>query len=166
MGPVHWLKTFLGGLLPRRRARELGLAPDMLLGVGVDRLDYTKGSRSVSSRSNACSTGIRIPRALYLRATGGAEPRRIDRYRDLNENLVKVVDRINDKFRKNGYRPIILHRAHTNADRLPLLPRGGCLLRQQPARRHEPGRQGICRGQGRRTRRAGLEPVLPARRAS
>src|SRR3972149_3648910 len=36
----------------------------------------------------------------------------IDRYRDLNENLVKVADRINDKFRKDGYRPIVLFRAH------------------------------------------------------
>ena len=42
--PVRWLEN--AAPVHQARAdvrRELGLAPDALLGIGVDRLDYTKG---------------------------------------------------------------------------------------------------------------------------
>ena len=53
---------------------ELGLAPDALLGVGVDRLDYTKGIEERLLRSTAARALPRVPRPLHLRAARGAEP--------------------------------------------------------------------------------------------
>ncbi len=112
--PVHWLKDLPSADDCRAGVRvELGLAPDALLGVGVDRLDYTKG---VEERFLAVERLLdRHPeyRGRFTFVQIAAPSRvEIDRYRDLNENLVKVADRINDKFRKDGYRPIILFRAH------------------------------------------------------
>ena len=50
------------------------------------------------------------------------------------------------------------------AGRVPPLQGGGPLLREQPARRHEPGGQGVRRGARRRARRAG--PQLVHRRVA
>ncbi|OGI55781.1 MAG: trehalose-6-phosphate synthase, partial [Candidatus Muproteobacteria bacterium RIFCSPHIGHO2_12_FULL_60_33] len=112
--PVHWLKDLPSADDCRAGVRaEIGLAPDALLGVGVDRLDYTKG---VEERFLAVERLLdRHPeyRGRFTFVQIAAPSRvEIDRYRDLNENLVKVADRINDKFRKDGYRPIVLFRAH------------------------------------------------------
>ncbi len=43
--PVHWLAEQVASVAECRKRvrRELGLADDALLGVGIDRLDYTKG---------------------------------------------------------------------------------------------------------------------------
>ena len=56
-------------------AAELGLAPDALIGVGVDRLDYTKGiEERLLAVERLLEKRRRASRALHLRPAGGSEP--------------------------------------------------------------------------------------------
>ena len=112
--PVHWLKT----APPPEECRasvfaELGLKPDALLGVGVDRLDYTKG---VEERFLAVERMLeRYPefRGRFTFVQLAAPSRTlIERYRQLNESVEELAARINQRFARDSYRPIILHRAH------------------------------------------------------
>jgi trehalose 6-phosphate synthase len=112
--PSHWLRA----VPPVRECRaqvaaELGLSPDALLGVGVDRLDYTKG---VEERLRAVERLLeRYPafrgRFSFVQL---ASPSRtvIERYRQLNETVEALAARINERFSDGAYRPVILLRAH------------------------------------------------------
>lgn len=112
--PVHWLKL----VPPPEECRasvfeELGLRSDALLGVGVDRLDYTKG---VEERFLAIERLLeKYPefrgRFTFIQL---AAPSRtlIERYRQLNEKVEEIAARINERFAHDSYQPIILHRAH------------------------------------------------------
>ncbi len=92
---------------------ELGLRHDALLGVGVDRLDYTKG---IPERLLAVERALeRFPhlvgRFTFVQL---ASPSRtlIERYRKLNESVEALASRINERFATGTYRPIVLLRAH------------------------------------------------------
>jgi trehalose 6-phosphate synthase len=92
---------------------ELRLRPDALLGVGVDRLDYTKG---VEERLLAVERLLERFPALRGRFTFAqlAAPSRtaIERYRQLNVSVETLAERINARFGHDGYRPIALLKAH------------------------------------------------------
>ena len=80
----------------------------------------------------------------------------IDEYQSLDARVRAAAQRINDRF---GSRGLPADRAQDRAPRrrrasTTLLPRRRLLLRLQPARRHEPGGQGIRRRARRRARRA------------
>ncbi len=93
--------------------RELGLAPDALLGIGVDRLDYTKG---IEERFLSVERLLeRLPelRGRFTFVQLAAPSRTaIQRYQRLNENVEQLAARINTRFGQESYRPIILRRAH------------------------------------------------------
>jgi trehalose 6-phosphate synthase len=81
--------------------------------VGVDRLDYTKG---VEERMLAVERLLeRFPsylgRFVFVQL---AAPSRslIPQYRDLARNVTALAERINERFGREGYQPIILRRAH------------------------------------------------------
>jgi trehalose 6-phosphate synthase len=112
--PSAWLKT----VPPVDECRasvfaELDLAPDALLGVGVDRLDYTKG---IEERLLAVERLLERSPALRGRFTFVqlAAPSRtaIPRYRMLSESVEEVAARINERFASGRYRPVVLKRAH------------------------------------------------------
>lgn len=112
--PVQWLKT----VPPAEECRtsvfaELGLKPDALLGVGVDRLDYTKG---IEERFLAVERLLEQHPEFRGRFTFVqlAAPSRtlIERYLQLSERVEQVANRINERFGQDSYRPIILYRAH------------------------------------------------------
>lgn len=112
--PSRWLKTALSPAECRVSVfEELHLAPDALLGVGVDRLDYTKG---VEERLLAVERLLERFPALRGRFTFVqlAAPSRtvIERYRQLNETVEQVAARINERFASGAYRPIVVLRAH------------------------------------------------------
>jgi trehalose 6-phosphate synthase len=112
--PVHWLKDLPDPAGCRASVREeLKLPPDALLGVGVDRLDYTKG---IEERFLAVERLLELHPEFQGRFTFVqlAAPSRveIDRYGQLGEAVVRLVDRINSRFAKDSYQPIILRRAH------------------------------------------------------
>jgi trehalose 6-phosphate synthase len=92
---------------------QLRLREDALIGVGVDRLDYTKG---VEERLLAVERLLeRFPqyrrRFTFVQL---AAPSRvvIERYRQYNESVEELAARINARFGSDGYRPIVLLRSH------------------------------------------------------
>jgi trehalose 6-phosphate synthase len=112
--PVRWLAEIPS--IEDCRAKifaDLGLAPDALLGVGVDRLDYTKG---VEERLRAVSALLeRYPefRGRFTFVQLAAPSRtKIDRYRELNERVESIAAEVNARWGSGSYRPIILLRAH------------------------------------------------------
>jgi trehalose 6-phosphate synthase len=112
--PNRWAEAAPPPDLCRSAVRaELGLAPDALLGVGVDRLDYTKG---IEERLLAVERTLERFPHLHGRFTFAqlAAPSRtlIESYRALNERVEALAARINLRFAKGTWRPIALLRAH------------------------------------------------------
>jgi len=92
---------------------EMGLGKDALLGVGVDRLDYTKG---IEERFLAVERLLERFPAYVGRFTFVqlAAPTRslIDHYRQLDQAVERTTERINKRFGKQDWKPIILLRTH------------------------------------------------------
>ena len=116
--PNHWVAGAPSVAECRRGVREeLGLPADCLLGVGVDRLDYTKG---ILERFLAVERLLeRFPqyrgRFFFLQA---AAPSRtiIETYRRLGEDVEVLAARINERFGLKGPGPIVLLHKHTEPD--------------------------------------------------
>lgn len=93
---------------------ELHLPPDGRLGVGVDRLDYTKG---IEERFRAVERLLEQAPEWHGRFTflQIASPSRtlIERYSELNRSVEQLAERINARFGADGWRPIVLRRQHT-----------------------------------------------------
>jgi trehalose 6-phosphate synthase len=112
--PNHWTASSPPVTECRRAVfAELGLPSYVQLGVGVDRLDYTKG---VEERLLAVERLLERDPSLRGRFTFVqlAAPSRtaIERYRDLNDAVERLAERINHRFGKGSCRPIVLFRAH------------------------------------------------------
>jgi len=112
--PVRWVEKAPSPEECRGQVwQQLGLKPDALLGVGVDRLDYTKG---IEERLQAVELLLeRYPeyQGRFSFAQLAAPSRtKIDRYREMNEAVEREAERINQRFGSDGYRPIILFRSH------------------------------------------------------
>jgi trehalose 6-phosphate synthase len=115
---VEWPSRWAAGAPPAAECRravlaELGLAPDALLGVGVDRLDYTKG---IEERILAVERLLeRFPhlRGRFTFVQLAAPSRTaIERYRELNDAVEAATARVNRRFAAGEYRPVVLLRAH------------------------------------------------------
>jgi trehalose 6-phosphate synthase len=112
--PVRWVKDLPSVAECRAAVRsELGLGPDALLGIGVDRLDYTKG---IEERFLAVERLLERFPTLRGRFTFVqlAAPSRtaIERYRQLSERVDALAARINARFGTPSYEPIRMLRAH------------------------------------------------------
>jgi trehalose 6-phosphate synthase len=112
--PVRWVEEAPSPEECRAQVwQALGLKPDALLGVGVDRLDYTKG---IEERFLAVELLLeRYPeyRGRFSFAQLAAPSRtKIERYQQLHDGVVRLADRINQRFGKEGYQPIIMRIGH------------------------------------------------------
>ena len=89
-------------------------APDALLGVGVDRLDYTKGieERLLRGRASCCAATRSSAAASPSLQLAAPSRTKIERYRELNERVEARRRAINDTWGVGTYRPIVLLRAH------------------------------------------------------
>jgi trehalose 6-phosphate synthase len=101
----------------RKRVRErLNLAQNIKLGVGVDRLDYTKG---ILERFMAVERLLELePRWIgQFSFVQVAAPSRssIDEYQNLDARVRTAAARINERFGKDNYQPIILKIEHHDA---------------------------------------------------
>ncbi len=112
--PVHWLDGMPSVADCKKEVfAQLGLKDDALLGVGVDRLDYTKG---IEERLLAVERMLeRFPKYIgRFTFVQIAAPSRteIERYQALTETVERTVKRINERFGSGDYRPVILLREH------------------------------------------------------
>ncbi|NLC24744.1 MAG: trehalose-6-phosphate synthase [Oxalobacter sp.] len=103
----------------RHSVREqFGIADNILLGVGVDRLDYTKG---IIERFEAIERMLELHPDMIGRFTllQIAAPSRssLDEYQFFENRVLELANRINEKYGNNSYTPIILRiEHHTNDD--------------------------------------------------
>ena len=118
---IEWPPAPLAVQVPvpeaRRKVRErLGLDPDVRLGVGVDRLDYTKGilERFMSIERLFELEPRWIGNFSFLQV---AAPSRssIDEYQNLDARVRALAAKINERFGKPGYTPIVLKIEHHDA---------------------------------------------------
>ena len=114
---IDWPNAWAAAAPPADECRrsvlsELGLHPDAQIGVGVDRLDYTKG---IEERLGAVERALeRFPhlRGRFTFVQLAAPSRSvIESYRALNERVEALVARIDRRFGTDGYRPVVLLRA-------------------------------------------------------
>jgi trehalose 6-phosphate synthase len=93
--------------------RELGLPPDVRLGVGIDRLDYTKG---INEKFLAIERLLERQPALVGRFAfvQVAEPSRehLPDYRNAREQVVATARRVNERFGDGSTAPILLRESH------------------------------------------------------
>jgi len=112
--PARWAKNAPPVEQCRAKVfRELNLEPDTLLGVGVDRLDYTKGVEERLLAVERLLERFPVFRGRFAFAQLAAPSRTaIERYRQLNQTIERVAARINERFGQGNYRPVILLRSH------------------------------------------------------
>ena len=101
--------------------RKLGVKTEYV-GLGVDRLDYTKG---IIERLHAIEIFLTkypayIDKFTFIQISA---PSRTDipEYRNFTEKVIAEVNRINNKFRKNDWKPILfLYKHHSHEAIYPL----------------------------------------------
>jgi trehalose 6-phosphate synthase len=94
-------------------ARELGVPADVKVGVGIDRLDYTKG---INEKFLAIERVLDQQPALRGRFVfvQVAEPSRecLPHYRGAREQLAATARRVNERFGAGAIPPIVLRESH------------------------------------------------------
>lgn len=97
----------------------LGVPADHLLGIGVDRLDYTKG---IVERFQAVERMLELQPGMIGNFTFVqiAAPSRssLEEYQNFETRVRKMVTRINERFGNEHYQPIILKAEHHGQDLL------------------------------------------------
>jgi trehalose 6-phosphate synthase len=115
---IEWPLSGARTLPPAAECRTLvrerhGLPEDVRLAIGVDRLDYTKG---IPERMLAVERLLELEPGwigkLVLIQIGAPSRSRIPEYRDFEQRVRAEADRINQRFGRDGYRPIVLRAEH------------------------------------------------------
>jgi trehalose 6-phosphate synthase len=102
----------------RRRVKDrLGLPDGVCLAVGVDRFDYTKG---IVERLNAVERLLEkrpewIGRFVFVQVASPTRSR-LDEYKAFQEQVQRLVDRINRRFGNPAYEPVCLLATHHEHD--------------------------------------------------
>ena len=111
---IAWPDPWVEGQPPVEECRarvlaDLGLDPDVRLGIGVDRLDYTKG---IEERLRAVDRLLEtFPefRGKFTFVQIGAPSRsRIPQYQALNEAITDVAKEINARWSVGNWHPVVL----------------------------------------------------------
>ncbi|MBK6569596.1 MAG: trehalose-6-phosphate synthase [Burkholderiales bacterium] len=101
----------------RRVCERLGLPLDVCLAVGVDRFDYTKG---ILERLNAVERMLEkwpVWRGKFVLVQVAAPTRNsLDEYSSFQDRVARMTDRINGRFGKDNYKPIVLLAVHHEHD--------------------------------------------------
>jgi len=100
--------------------KQLGIEAEWL-GIGVDRIDYTKG---IPERLRAIERLLDKRPAFRERFTfiqiGAPSRTQIPRYQDLGMELERETERINQRFQTRSWKPIILlKKSHSHQEILP-----------------------------------------------
>jgi len=112
--PVRWLANIASVADCRAEVRsELGVPADTLLGVGVDRLDYTKGIEERLLAVEALLERHPEHRGRFVFVQLAAPSRtKIEKYRELSERVEALAEKVNARWGVGDYRPVILLRSH------------------------------------------------------
>jgi trehalose-6-phosphate synthase len=118
--PVRWVRDQQPVERCRARIRALhGMEPDRLVGIGVDRLDYTKG---IIERFLAVERLLElqpewIGRFSFIQI---AAPSRtvIDQYQHFAGQVHALAEQVNKRFGREGYVPICLLEQHHEPERV------------------------------------------------
>lgn len=112
--PVHWLDDLPSVAECRAKVlAELGLPDDTLLGVGVDRLDYTKGiEERLLAVDEALAQNPDLRGRFRFVQLAAPSRTRLPKYKDLNDRVEATARAINEKWGTPGYEPVVLRRAH------------------------------------------------------
>jgi trehalose 6-phosphate synthase len=101
--------------------KMLGLHPEQILGVGVDRLDYTKG---IVERFQAIERMLelnpeKVGKFTFVQI---AAPSRssLEEYQNFEARVRALAQRINQRFSSDGYAPILLKAEHHEHEELQL----------------------------------------------
>lgn len=118
--PVRWLKQQKPVKECRRNVRTAnGMPEDRLLGIGVDRLDYTKG---ILERFYAVERLLELEPKWIGKFTFVqiAAPSRsnIDQYQQFEAQVRALAGKINRRFGREGYEPICLKVEHHEPDQV------------------------------------------------
>jgi trehalose 6-phosphate synthase len=118
--PPRWLEALPDVATCRAMVRNrYNLAPDVIVGLGVERWDFTKGiierfhalelllDKNPRHRGRLCLLQIAAPSRSTLPA-----------YQALQEQTYGEVERINAKFGEGGWRPIVLIDSHQEPARV------------------------------------------------
>lgn len=125
--PPHWLDTQRPVADCRRNvlARH-GLAADVLLAVGVERWDYSKG---IPERIAAVERLLEIEPQwrgrLVLLQVAAPSRSKLPAYVEIQRATQEATDRINTRFGNDQYRPVILITEYRNPDEVYELYRAG-----------------------------------------
>lgn len=115
-------KKFSGGQKLSREFAKLKDTPHVA--IGVDRLDYTKG---ILERLQAIDMFFEahpsyIGNTLFVQIAAPSRSK-ITKYQEFAKNVEDEVTRINRKFQKNTWQPILFSKRHHNHDEIELLYR-------------------------------------------
>jgi trehalose 6-phosphate synthase len=110
----------LNGGLKKGLLRELGVQGEYL-GVGVDRIDYTKGLRERFLGIERFLEKYPVYRGMFTFVELGAPSRtHIKEYRDLTAQVESEAERINWRFQNKEWKPIVfLKRHHSHKEIAP-----------------------------------------------
>ncbi len=115
---IEWPNRWLGSVPSVEECRRIvreehGLAEDVAIGVGVDRIDYTKG---IEERLLAVERLFERHPELVGKFTfiqlGAPSRTKIAAYGDLNDQIAALAERIQKRFGREGWTPVVFHRAH------------------------------------------------------
>lgn len=107
----------------QRWRQQLGLR-SQLLGIGVDRLDYTKGiPQRLRAIGHFLETHPEFRRKFLFVQVGVPSRTRIGRYQALMEEVESVAEEINWVYGDGGWQPIVLWKQQEGIDRLVALYR-------------------------------------------
>jgi trehalose 6-phosphate synthase len=103
--------------------KNLGVKAEYL-GLGVDRLDYTKG---ILERFKALESFFKThpnykEKLIFLQISPPSREE-VEKYRQFNEEVTKQAETLNEKLGQNGWKPIILVKKNLSHEDLNLLYR-------------------------------------------
>lgn len=118
--PPRWVKTQKSITECRNHVRDInGLPRNLYVGIGVDRLDYTKGivERFLAVERLMELNPEWIGRFSFVQI---AAPSRssIEQYQNFDAQVRALAAKINDRFGKPGYQPIVLKVEHHEPDQV------------------------------------------------
>ncbi|MEJ1160311.1 alpha,alpha-trehalose-phosphate synthase (UDP-forming) [Prosthecomicrobium sp. N25] len=119
---IEWPPRAMKGIadVPTCRARvreRFGLPPDILIGAGVERFDYTKG---IPDRLRAVGALLErhpewIGRFVFVQVAAPTRSK-LDAYKGLQQEAEAVTAEINARFGRDGWSPIVLVVRHHEPD--------------------------------------------------